>query len=291
MAVGLNRGGAMPEFNAEILLQIGFVDVASWRRGAEAPRLEYHFHEHNADIGEACFRASNVLYAFVANEDVKYIGKTTKSARTRFIGYRTPSERQITNWKCNRAINEILAQNGEVRIYIFAPDSQLRYGEFSINLAAGLEDALVARFSPLWNGKATEGAAITETAELEETTLPEDAVEEPRPPAEQIPLDPPRFQITLSATYYNYGMINPGVDASQYLGGHGEPITVSFSDGAAEINSFINRTANRTGAVRIIGANTQISAWFRQHFHEGDVVEVEILGPNHILMLAHTDDA
>ena len=40
-----------------------------------------------------------------------------------------------------------------LRILVFNPISNLRYGDFDINLAAGLEDSLIAEFSPPWNGR------------------------------------------------------------------------------------------------------------------------------------------
>jgi hypothetical protein len=41
----------------------------------------------------------------------------------------------------------------ETRIFVFAPISDLRYGQFQIDLAAGLEESLIIAVAPPWNGR------------------------------------------------------------------------------------------------------------------------------------------
>lgn len=272
----------MSNLNADALLNMGFRDVGFWAVKDDLGRLRYEFDGISAKSNSSLFDVSNVLYAFVEGEDVKYIGKTTRSVRKRFIGYCTPSGRQITNVKNNRLIREAIANGSEVRIFIFTPISHLSYADFPINLAAGLEDSLVARFSPSWNGKVPgAGAVQTETAEMEDEVLAADKAEEDESLEAWH-----EFSITLSMTYYRDGMVNPGVEASRYLGQEGDPLAISFSDGTPDITSSINRTANRTGAVRFVGKNRLIADWFKANFNEGDTVRVRILSLNHVLMLA-----
>ncbi|OYV49424.1 MAG: hypothetical protein B7Z78_13655 [Rhodospirillales bacterium 20-60-12] len=80
------------------------------------------------------------------------------------------------------------------------------------------------------------------------------------------------FKIVLGEAYYNQGFINPGVEASAYLGGDGDPIEVAFDDGAEAVLSRINRRANPSGSVRIVRRNRQIAKWFQAHFQKGDIV-------------------
>ncbi|WP_443749357.1 hypothetical protein [Asticcacaulis solisilvae] len=265
--------------SAEILKNMDFRDVAFWYRKDGFLRYQYD----GAKEFEGIFDISNVLYAFVEGHEVRYIGKTTQSARTRFIGYCTPSPAQSTNVKCNREIGEIVDRGGTVRIFIFSPISHFSYAEFPINLAAGLEDALVARLQPRWNGKGAGKNVIvrTETAEQEQEAL--HIEEEPLAiPTEYIS----EFTIKLGTTYYRDGMVNPGVDASKHLGPRGDPITISFSDGTSDVTSAINRTANKTGAVRFVGNNSLIADWFRMNFRKGEYVRVLILSPNRVMFLA-----
>src|SRR5690606_15069679 len=97
---------------------------------------------------------------------------------------------------------------------------------------------------------------------------------------------PVSFNIQLGSTYYHKGFLNPGVEASRFLGKDGDPIRIHFSDGNPTIVSKINRTANRTGAVRVVGGNSQIARWFQDNFQEGDTVRGRVVDPHTIELLA-----
>ena len=96
---------------------------------------------------------TNFLYAFVIDDEIQYIGKSTQSIKKRFSGYMTPGPSQSTNIKNNKNIKQELKNNNNIKIYIFKSDDMLKYGEFDINLAAGLEDSLISTIKPIWNKK------------------------------------------------------------------------------------------------------------------------------------------
>ena len=276
--------------SAETLLNLGFIDLASWTRSGD--HIAYDLDGPHAGVNRLRLEESNALYAFVRGENVLYIGKTARTIRKRFTGYCRPARQQRTNWRCNEKIKDVLEQGGEVRIFVFTPISLLRYGVFDVNLAAGLEDALIAEFDPPWNGR-ERGLPISEEAEREEAeedaTSAEPDRAEPDPTATG-PLQPAlaSFEIKLGQAYFEQGLINPGVDASHHLGRDGEPIQVSFDDGSETVLSAINRTANTSGSVRVVGRNRQIATWIQRHFRRGDVVQARVLGPNHILLLSRS---
>lgn len=280
-----------PGLDADTLRLLGFVDLASWTRSGDG--IAYELDGPQAETNRVRLEERNALYAFVRDEQVLYIGKTARTIRKRFTGYCRPDRGQRTNWRCNGKIRDILDRGGEVRILVFNPISHLRYGAFDLNLAAGLEDALIAEFDPPWNGR-ERGQPISEEAEREEA---EEAVppaasadgepeQEPQPePVEDPPAEPlARFTVKLGQAYYEQGIINPGAEASRLLGAHGEPLLIVFDDGAEPVLSAINRTANRNGTVRAVGRNGRLAAWFQRRFGKGDVVEAEVLGPNRILL-------
>src|SRR3954451_9448298 len=149
----------MPDLTRETLLNVGFVDVAAWHLSGED--INYELDGERAQANEVLLDNPNALYAFVRDEAVQYIGKTTMSVRKRFFGYRKPGKGQQTNLRCNARIKEALKKGEAVRILVFTPISELRYLEFEINLAAGLEDALIKAFNPPWNGH-SKGKPITE---------------------------------------------------------------------------------------------------------------------------------
>lgn len=277
------------QLTAEVLLNLGFVDVGKWQPRADS--IAYDLDGADASAREVLLDAPNALYAFVRDDQVVYIGKTARSIRKRYVGYCRPGKTQATNQRCHRNIKAAIAEGTEIRIFVFTPITHLRYSDFEINLAAGLEDSLIREFDPPWNGK-YRGHPISEDAEREEEEESEfgasdvvavaDAPAKPRASGQAIAT----FSVVLRATYYEKGILNLGVEASEYLGKDGDPIRVRFSDGSQTVVSKINRTANRTGAVRVIGGNTQIARWFQENFSEGETVHGSVVDPHTIELLA-----
>ncbi len=270
----------MTSLTKESLTLIGFADVGAWFVSGKT--IAFKLDDAKATVSDVLVDTPNALYAFVQGDAVQYIGKTTRSVRKRFVGYRNAGQTQRTNLRCNAKIKEVLAAGGEVRVLIFTPISNLRYGDYEINLAAGLEDALIAAFDPPWNGR-DKGKPVTEEAEREKAEEEAEALqaepEQPKPAPDDSTFP---FEITLGQAYYHHGLINPGVAASQFLGRDGEPIQISFEDGAEPVMSSINRRANVSGAVRVVGRNRLIAEWFQQHYRPGDMVQARVLDPNRI---------
>jgi hypothetical protein len=279
----------MTALNKETLLQLGFTDLAAWKAVGE--KIAWVLDNARAAANAPLLDQPNALYALALGEEVKYIGKTTQSVRTRFAGYKNPGKGQRTNLRCNQRIKEALRTGAEVRILVFIPISDLRYANFDINLAAGLEDSLIEAFDPPWNGR-YKGKPVTEEAEREIAEEPETA------PAAGAPAIQPAamlasareplasFEIVLSPTYYRQGIINPGIDASRHLGVDGDFVEVVFDDATLPILSKIDRKASANGSVRIVGKNRQIAQWFQRRFREDDVCRAQILSPNRIKLIA-----
>lgn len=273
----------------DTLEALGFLHTGSWQFDAARSGLAWT----EIDGRQAVLDAKNALYAFCEGETVRYIGKTTRSIRQRFQGYRRPGSTQATNRRCNAKIRVILEGGGTVDILVLADLHQLQWSFLKVNLAAGLEDALIDHFDPPWN--ATQGGRRrSETAEREAEQAVEDgnaagdgAISTP-PEADQASVD---FSIRLGPTYYRLGYINPGIDASRRLGGHGELLSVCLGTLAAVVTSRIDRTANANGSVRILGNNMEIARWFQNNFDLGEIVAARILDPHRILLLAKTSRA
>jgi hypothetical protein len=123
------------------LQTIGFQKVGNWTLHDNA--LDYSIDISNKNI--------NFLYAFVVDDEIKYIGKSTQTIYKRFQGYKKPGSSQRTNIKNNANLKEVLTQGQAVDIYIFIDTGLMRYREFHINLAAGLEDDLIKQIKPEWN--------------------------------------------------------------------------------------------------------------------------------------------
>jgi hypothetical protein len=126
----------------ERLVNMGFKQVGDW--SIESNKIQFTLNDAAS--------AQNVLYAFVSQNSVMYIGKTIRALKQRMGGYKNPAETQTTNIKGNRLISEILSLNQSVAIYALPDNGLLFYGGFHVNLAAGLEDNLIKTLNPPWNG-------------------------------------------------------------------------------------------------------------------------------------------
>ena len=270
--------------NAADLRALEFLDIASWQHGELPGRLAYASDDGREEQFAALSMAPNALYAFVCGQEVMYIGKTARTLKARFMGYRFPGVSQTTNIRCNQRIRELIDQGQQVRILVLAPTSSLQWGGFALDLAAGLEDSLIRHFQPSWNGK---DRVLTETAELEEIATEVESDDEEISPAVEVlsPVanDEQRFTISLSPTYFDRGMLNPGTEASRYLGDHGDLVKVILGK-EGSINSKLNRTANVNGSVRVVGNNSLIADFFQRHFRAGDIAEGRVLDRSTILL-------
>jgi len=125
----------------ERLTNMGFRHVGKWEINGE--KLLFNL--------DACADMKNVLYAFISNNTVMYIGKTTQALKKRMYGYQNPGPTQSTNIKANGFITDKLTTGTTVAIYALPDNGLLHYGGFHVNLAAGLEDSIVATLKPTWN--------------------------------------------------------------------------------------------------------------------------------------------
>jgi len=94
---------------------------------------------------------SGILYAFVVGDNVMYVGKTAKTLRWRMNQYRRPGPSQRTNQRINPQICELLAEGQDVEVLVLVDAEPIMYRGLRLSLAAGLEDALIARLDPPWN--------------------------------------------------------------------------------------------------------------------------------------------
>jgi hypothetical protein len=139
-----NMPVSAPNGKLAFLCHLGFEASGTWVL-VEARRmcvLDKHQDHHG------------ILYAFVADGEVLYIGKSVRSLRQRMYGYQHPGPTQSTNIGNGQRISGLLKRGIAVVIYALAPDEPVTYRGIEINLAAGLEDTLIHRLNPPWNWNA-----------------------------------------------------------------------------------------------------------------------------------------
>jgi hypothetical protein len=123
------------------LTDIGFRKVGIWSLANGEPDLKIEAEENSA----------NILYCFVVDGLPKYVGKTVQPLKKRMYGYRKPAATQSTNIRNNGNIKSALENGSVIELYVLPDNGLLHFGEFHLNLAAGLEDSIVSSLSPEWN--------------------------------------------------------------------------------------------------------------------------------------------
>ena len=255
------------------LIEIGFECIGHWKLAEERPVFEL----------TSQMNARNVLYAFVSNGEVKYIGKTTQPLKGRMTGYQNPGPTQLTNIKNNENIKTLLKAAEAVDIFVLPDSGLLRYGGFHINLAAGLEDSLISDISPPWNGRVSTMKTARDTGDDGGGTSEPSTSEIYAESISGFDAKPINtvFQFQLRTTYFNQGFFNVPTKHMELFGGDRERIEIYCGESQSLIQGYINRSVNPTNAPRIMGG-TQLRQWFRENFQVDNPVRVEVLSPTSI---------
>ncbi|ECG3782371.1 GIY-YIG nuclease family protein [Salmonella enterica subsp. enterica serovar Florida] len=238
------------------LTEIGFIKVGFWqiRDGS----LKYYLDNRFIDV-------KNNLYAFVCDGEVKYVGKTTRLLRNRMYHYSRPSPSQSTNIKNNANIIEMLSKNIAVDILVLPDSGLMHYGQFHLNLVAGLEDSIISVISPEWNGIQKPVLKSEEVVSTEAEIITHSNTKQ--------------FTFNMTNTYWRRGFFNVPVVSSQNFGKDGENIKIVLRDGVSSITGMINRTANQSGSPRIMGG-VELREYFQLNYTIGDVAPFELITQN-----------
>jgi hypothetical protein len=244
------------------LLNIGLISVGHWTLNNNG--LKFNLISHHT--------TANVLYSFISNGDIKYIGKTKMQLSQRMYGYQNPGPSQTTNIRVNASIKSLLDNDQPVDIFILTDNGLLRYGDFRINLAAGLEDTLIYEINPDWNLSGRNLIPVDTASEKPEL------VKEPKPTISLVPVLK-TINILLGQAYYNQGFFNIVREYSEMFGADKATIDIQLgSSGDSTIQGYINRTANSNGTPRIMGGK-ELRNWVKSNFKPNDTMMVDIISP------------
>ncbi len=122
------------------LTDIGFRRVGEWT--LEDNGVRARLDEPLAD--------QRLLYAFVSDGKVLYVGKTIGGLKKRMSGYQCPGATQYTNIRGKKEIMKSMKEGKKIEILAMT-DGLLKLGDFQVNMAAGLEDSIIAVLKPEWN--------------------------------------------------------------------------------------------------------------------------------------------
>lgn len=267
------------------LLQIGFEQVGSWRM---------HDQELALELGRMN-EQRNVLYAFVNDVEVLYVGKTTGTLGTRMGGYLRPHGTQRTNVRNHLALLQLLRQGRAIAIYAWPDPGIHRIGDFHLNYAAGLEDSIIRTVTPPWNGaRSAPLAGVTEysplTAPLHgESPLLASSEGESVSSLEVQALEDagvmraaPIFDVTLGKTYYHHGFFNVPVKFSGLFAEHGAHIAMYCGDARALIRGTVDRRANQSNQTPRIYGRASLANWFGLYKRLDDRATIRVVSANEI---------
>ncbi|ESU20950.1 hypothetical protein FCR2A7T_07200 [Flavobacterium cauense R2A-7] len=101
-------------------------------------------------------RLENVVYVFKTENEILYIGETTKGIKERFSSYRYGFDKLIdTDNRIKVEITKILLENKPIEIYLLQPKAIVKFNNENIELpvSKSLEDYLITTYRPRLNKK------------------------------------------------------------------------------------------------------------------------------------------
>ncbi len=239
------------------LLSMGFRNVGNWTLTTQKKLSCNLISDHYTQ---------NVLYSFVSNGIIKYIGKTSMELIRRMYGYQNPGPSQSTNIRVNKNIVQLLDYEQPVDILILVDNGLLKFGGYRINLAAGLEDTLINELDPIWNFSGRNRLV----AERESTEQSTNMVNEER-------LNLTKFEVVIGKTYFKQGFFNVSEIYSSELGPDKAIIEILLGQNSNNsILGYINRSANINGSPRIMGGKS-LADWIKRNLMINETLTVEII--------------
>ncbi|MBQ5940404.1 hypothetical protein [Massilia sp. AB1] len=287
------------------LLQIGFRDIGRWTLAGDGLQLQL-------DTLPTHRRA---LYAFATESTLLYVGKTVGTLPGRLQAYVSPHQSQRTNVRNRAALLDLLRAETKVRILGWIDPGLHRVGPFDLNMAAGLEDSIIALLAPPWNG-----ARMLETRRAASPIQPQVLIEVPSEnlsissasdggaqllaaatakklavPLTSIPnttqssahgsVTGSTFTVRLGKTYYERGFFNVPVAFSELFGSHGATVDLYCGTERALVRAILDRKANQqSGTPRIYG-KIELGYWFQRRFKLDDVLKVTVLSPTAAVLM------
>src|SRR5690625_7335160 len=112
------------------LLEIGFEPAGHWV--LEGDRIVFELTRHVAQ--------ANILYAFVCDGEVMYVGKTIRTLAERMYGYQNPGKTQTTNIRNKQNIQEMVNSGSAVDILTLTYSGLMRCGGCDMYLTGARED-------------------------------------------------------------------------------------------------------------------------------------------------------
>lgn len=245
--------------NMEKLENIGFIKVGAWIRDSN---LNHTITKHLDE--------RSLLYSFISDSEVIYIGKTADTLRNRMNGYRNAGKSQRTNTRVKEQILDLLQNKKEVDIYILIDNANLTFMSYNISLAAGLEDSLISDIQPKLNFRGNNSIRKQEAPPECINLIDENLL--------RAVITAKTVEIKLGQEYWNKGFFNFSKKERDYLPTEPTNIRMVLGDGAEFIIEGRFLFSTKDGQPRVT-ANRSLRAWFQANKKIGDKIKVDIIEP------------
>lgn len=260
----------------EKLLELGFKKIGIWSKSEKVLSFQVSEFKDSTDI----------IFAFVQNSTVTYMGVSTGNFETFLNTFVNPSNVDLEKIQIKNSLLKSL-DNNEVAIYA------LRNKKFFglMTRFSPVETAnLIKEINPSWNSDGLKDRMINivgkdrnavlkseqlkekeekekqaEAAFSNENTNTEDVKEENKPVKEKPKKQYETYIFILGKSYYERGFFNLKTSYSHLVGEDKTDIQIIL-EGPEKlvIPGKINRTANTSKAARIIG-NKALKMWFQEN--------------------------
>lgn len=142
------------------LTTYGFVPVGHWQL--------YDKVKSGIQFKLSHFQQERVIYAFVVDGSPKYIGICDNDATT--LKARMGRYQSLCGGSTNKSnasrIRFCLLAGQTVQIFALKPQADSKFTDLPVDLVKGLENPLITKFKPEWNGKTLTDEAVCEEAEI-----------------------------------------------------------------------------------------------------------------------------
>ncbi|WP_255069420.1 hypothetical protein [Lacihabitans sp. LS3-19] len=153
----------------EKLTEIGFEKVGNWEISKKDTSVIEHTISSHSD-------RTDLIYAFVSDNQVKYIGMTDSTLHTRMGLYKSGKNASAgsTNKKVYVEILSLLNSQKKVDIYVLSNVALPTYKGFRVSIASGIELSLIEHFQNttkeiggLWNKRGTSSKGTPKSPKSE----------------------------------------------------------------------------------------------------------------------------
>ncbi len=249
-----------------ILKKIGFKEIGCWTiSNKDSDRINYV-------IDDEYLSEKDLLYSFVCDEIVYYIGKTDSTLKSRMTNYKAGKlngSAGSTNKYVHDKILNLIKNDKKVIIYILLDCEKLKYHGINISLASGLELNLIKSFNTeeLWNsrGSSTNKKDKKLHLNIDSKKISNEFTNDSN--SNKI------FELILRKEYYNKGIIQIPIRFQNDIPKSGGiPISLIIESKEPFYPTITISKQNRK-----INGKAELIDWYQNNFKLNDKVNVEII--------------